>query len=162
MKATPSNASLNQIEVLEQLIGLSVDLHNLNADVQRRWQLSIVQWLVLKKIIDAPGLSASSIAEISKVHPSTLTPTLTRLEGLGLIRQLERACDNRRKFIVASWKGLEWSRRSEFALKTALDGALHANDSATTGVEVARNLTACLTNWIKKISKTETLNTLNQ
>jgi DNA-binding MarR family transcriptional regulator len=107
VKATPSNASLNQIVVLEPLIGLSVDLQNLNADVQRRWQLSIVQWLILKKIIDTPGLLSSSIAEISKVHPSTRTPTLSRFEGLGLIRQLERACDNRRKFIVASWKGME-------------------------------------------------------
>jgi hypothetical protein len=36
------------------------------------------------------------------------------------------------------------------ALKIALYGALHANDSAPTGVGIARNLTACLTNWIKR------------
>ena len=92
---------------LEKLIGLSVDLHNLNASVQRRYEISIVQWLVLKKIIEQPGLSAGTLAEISRVHPSTLTPTINRLEAMDLIYIQERPTDLRRKLLITSWKGFE-------------------------------------------------------
>lgn len=150
MKPGPNNLLHDRVAILEQLIALSVDLHNLNASVQKRWSLSIVQWLVLKKIIDLPGLSAGTLAEISKVHPSTLTPTINRLHGLDLIHILERPSDQRRKFILASWKGLEWSRRSESALKKALEGALEADNLASSGLETTRDLTANLNRWIFK------------
>jgi DNA-binding MarR family transcriptional regulator len=148
MTSSLPNPRQDRLKILEQLIALSVDLHNLNAGVQRRWSLSIVQWLILKKIIEMPGLSARTIAEISKVHPSTLTPTINRLEGLGLIHILERPSDNRRKFLIASWKGLEWSRRSELALKEALEVSLNQDDLESTGLETTRNLTANLNRWI--------------
>lgn len=102
-----------ELAVIEKLVGLSVDLHRLNAGAQRHHDLSIVQWLVLKKILDQPGLSAKTLAEISGIHPSTLTPTLGRLEAMGLIFIQERSSDLRRKLLLATWKGLEWSRKSE-------------------------------------------------
>lgn len=139
---------LERIFLLEQLISLSVELHNLNAGVQRRWNLSIVQWLVLKKIVDSPGLSAGTLAEISKIHPSTLTPTLNRLEIFGLVYILERPSDHRRKFIIASWKGLEWARRSEYALHTALNRALSTQQFSKTSLDSTRDLTASLSKWI--------------
>ncbi len=139
-----------KIEVLEKLIALSVDLHNLNAGVQRQWDLSIVQWLVLRKIVEQPGLSAGTLAEYSKVHPSTLTPTIGRLEGMGLIYVLERPTDHRRKLLVASWKGLEWSRKSESALTTAIDGAIAGYEGIHIDVDGIRDLTA---NMIKSIAR---------
>jgi DNA-binding MarR family transcriptional regulator len=150
MKPRPTSVRNDRVQILEQLIALSVDLHNLNASVQKRWSLSIVQWLVLKKIVDLPGLSAGALAEISKVHPSTLTPTINRLHGLDLIHILERPSDHRIKFIVASWKGLEWSRRSESALKKALEGAVGTDNFASVGLETTRDLTANLNRWIFK------------
>lgn len=96
-----------QIGFLEHMIGLSVDLHNLNASVQRLFDLSIVQWLVLRKIIENPGISARNLAATAGVHPSTITPTLSRLESMNLIYVFERASDLRRKLIVASWVGFQ-------------------------------------------------------
>lgn len=119
-KPRQTEAAQEKLAILEKLIGLSVDLHNLNAGVQRRYDISVVQWLVLKKIIDLPGLSAGSLAEISGVHPSTLTPTISRLESMGLIDVQERPSDLRRKLVVATWKGLECCRRSEAAFADAL------------------------------------------
>jgi DNA-binding MarR family transcriptional regulator len=143
-----SGGHQEKIAVLEKLIALSVDLHNLNAGVQRQWDLSIVQWLVLRKIIEQPGLSAGTLAENSKVHPSTLTPTIGRLEGMGLIYVLERPSDLRRKLLVASWKGLEWSRKSESALTKAFDGAMDERERLPIDVDSIRDLTS---NMIKNI-----------
>ena len=105
--------SSEQINFLEQMIALSVDLHNLNANAQRLFDLSIVQWLVLRKIINNPGISARNLATTSGVHPSTITPTLNRLDSMGLIFVFERSSDLRRKLIVASWKGFQCNEAME-------------------------------------------------
>ena len=108
-KHTPTE----QIGFLEHMIGLSVDLHNLNASVQRLFDLSIVQWLVLRKIINNPGISARNLAFTSGVHPSTITPTLNRLDAMELIYVFERASDLRRKLLVASWRGFQCNLEME-------------------------------------------------
>lgn len=107
MKTGSNTSTTEQIGLLEHMISLSVDLHNFNANVQRVFDLSIVQWLVLRKIIDNPGISAGNLALTSGVHPSTMTPTLTRLDSMGLIHAFERASDLRRKLLVASWTGYQ-------------------------------------------------------
>lgn len=135
-----TEASTQKLSLLEKLIGLSVDLHNLNAGVQRRYDISIVQWLVLKKIVEQPGLSAGTLAEISGVQPSTLTPTITRLESMGLIFIQERPSDLRRKLLVASWKGLECSRKSEAAFAVAL-GETEKHEFSIADFESIRDLT---------------------
>ncbi len=140
-----------KLSVLEKLIGLSVDLHNLNARVQRRYDISIVQWLVLKKIVDQPGLSAGTLADISGVHPSTLTPTITRLESMGLIYIQERPSDMRRKLLLASWKGLECSRNSEKAFAAAL-GATGKLEVTSGDFENIRSLTKRLLNDMREPS----------
>ncbi|MFZ9521143.1 MAG: MarR family transcriptional regulator [Silvanigrellaceae bacterium] len=91
----------------EQLVCLSVDLHTLNSSSQRLLGLSLVQWSVLRKILKSPAISAGTLAEESKIHPSTLTPTLNRLESMGLIYVFERPKDLRRKMIVISRAGFE-------------------------------------------------------
>ena len=148
--STPE-ASLAKLAIFEQLIGLSIDLHNLNAGMQKRFDLSIVQWLMLKKIVDQPGLSAGTLAEISGVHPSTLTSTLGRLEAMGLIYIQDRPSDLRRKLVIASFKGLEWCRRTEIAFVAAL-GQL-GNDPAL-GAEFAhiRELTKELLRQIHTVA----------
>lgn len=120
----------DSLALFEKLIALSVDLHNLNAGVQKNYQISIVQWLVLKKIIDNPGISAGGLADNSGVHPSTLTPTINRLEALGHIYILERPSDLRRKFIVGSWSGFDICAKSEQIFEKILgsiqsDPAIH-------------------------------------
>lgn len=97
-----SNSSLG---FAEQLVCLSVDLHALNSSSQKLLGLSLVQWSVLRKILKSPAISAGTLAEESKIHPSTLTPTLNRLESMGLIYVFERPKDLRRKLIVISRAG---------------------------------------------------------
>lgn len=122
-KPLSSELISDQLWILEKIVALSVDLHNLNAGFQRRYHISVVQWLVLEKIIDHPGLSAGTLAEISGVHPSTLTPTIARLESMGLIYIQERSSDQRRKLLVASWKGYECRHNTKSAFSKALTNA---------------------------------------
>ena len=145
-----TEAMQEKLAILEKLIGLSVDLHNLNAGVQRRYDISVVQWLVLKKIVDQPGLSAGTLAEISGVQPSTLTPTINRLESMGLIYIQERPSDLRRKLLVVTWKGLECSRRSEAAFAAALSktGKLGISNGE---FESVRSLTKLLLSNIHRV-----------
>jgi DNA-binding MarR family transcriptional regulator len=99
--------TLDQFKFFEELIGLSVDLHNLNLNIQKKYGISLVQWLVLSKVVARPGLSAGTLSEIVGVQPSTLTPTLSRLEAMGLLWIQERPTDLRRKMILASQLGFE-------------------------------------------------------
>lgn len=118
------NLRLFYQNILENFVKLSVDLHNLNANIQKKYRISLAQWLVLRKIIDFPGLSASKLAEETGVHASTLTPTLGRLESAGLIHIQERSNDVRRKLILASRDGFELCNQTEIYLCSILQGQM--------------------------------------
>jgi DNA-binding MarR family transcriptional regulator len=107
---------------LDKLIALSLDLHHLNAGIQKKCEISMVQWLILKKIIQNPGISAGGLADISGIHPSTLTPTIRRLEATKLIHLIDLPTDLRRKFIISSWQGFEIYKKAEKTLLHALEG----------------------------------------
>ncbi len=106
----------DELMIFECLVNLSVDLHNLNALCQKNMKLSLVQWLVLRKIIQLPASSASALAEATGVHTSTMSPTLNRLEEMELIYVFERAKDQRRKMILVSRLGFETCRSVESKL----------------------------------------------
>jgi DNA-binding MarR family transcriptional regulator len=105
---------------IEVLVRLSVELHNLNAQAQRHHELSLVQWLVLRKILASPAISASSLAQLSGIHPSTLTPTLQRLENSEWIHMFERPSDLRQKMLVVSQKGYKVCMHFEKILRSVL------------------------------------------
>jgi DNA-binding MarR family transcriptional regulator len=108
------------LQQIELLVRLSVELHNLNAQAQRHHELSLVQWLVLRKILSSPAISASSLALLSGIHPSTLTPTLQRLEGAEWIYMLERPSDLRQKMLIVSQKGYKVCVHFEKTLRGVL------------------------------------------
>jgi DNA-binding MarR family transcriptional regulator len=108
------------LQNIELLVRLSVELHNLNAQAQRHHELSLVQWLVLRKILASPAISASSLALLSGIHPSTLTPTLQRLEGSEWIYILERPSDLRQKMLIISPKGYKVCTHFEKTLRAVM------------------------------------------
>ncbi len=111
---------IESLHHIELLVRLSVELHNLNAQAQRHHELSLVQWLILRKILASPAISASSLAQLSGIHPSTLTPTLQRLENAEWIYILERPSDLRQKMLIVSQKGYKVCLSFEKTLKTVL------------------------------------------
>lgn len=121
---------------------LSVELHNLNAQAQRHQDLSLVQWLVLRKILASPGISASSLALLSGIHPSTLTPTLQRLEAAEWILIFERPSDLRQKMLIVSQKGYKVCVNFEKTLRAVLKNLeLKEGDDP---IDATRHLTVTL------------------
>jgi MarR family transcriptional regulator, organic hydroperoxide resistance regulator len=77
------------------------------------------QRLVLRVIERGPGVSAGRLAKILKLHPSTLTGVIRRLERRGLIaRQVDRA-DRRRALLTITARGR--------AMNRATQGVIEAN-----------------------------------
>ena len=78
-------------------IGLSIQ--NLNKKSEKKLGLSLVQWCLLKHLIDMPAVPAHFLAKTVGVHPSTLTQTLKRLERRKYIYIAEDPKDSRKKLI---------------------------------------------------------------
>jgi DNA-binding MarR family transcriptional regulator len=89
------------------------------------------QRLVIRIVGRFPGISAGRIAEILKVHKSTLTGVLQRLEQRGLIERREAPEDRRRSLVwlTAAGKKVDAVRAGtvEAALRRAM-GKLSAEE----------------------------------
>lgn len=90
---------------LKSIFHVSLLLHNLNKDAERKTGLSIVQWSILKHVLESPGASAQELSSAVKLHPSTLSQSLKRLIRKELILVLEDPRDSRKKIISLTRKG---------------------------------------------------------
>jgi DNA-binding MarR family transcriptional regulator len=90
---------------LKSVSHVSLLLHNLNKEAERRTGLSIVQWSILKHLIDMPASSAQDLSEAVRLHPSTLTQSLKRLVRKDLIFVTEDPRDSRKKIISLTRRG---------------------------------------------------------
>lgn len=102
---------MNEKDLLS-LFRIGISIHNFNKASERETGLSLVQWCLLKKLIDLPAVSALVLAKNVGVHPSTLTQTLKRLEKKAFIFITEDPTDSRKKLVALTRKG-------QFALKEA-------------------------------------------
>ena len=92
---------------LKSVFHVSLLLHNLNKEAERRTGLSIVQWSILKHVLEMPGTSAQELSDAVNLHPSTLSQSLKRLIRKELILVLEDPRDSRKKIISLTRKGKE-------------------------------------------------------
>jgi len=90
---------------LKSIFHVSLLLHNLNKEAERRTGLSIVQWSILKHVLEMPGTSAQELSDAVKLHPSTLSQSLKRLIRKELILVLADPRDSRKKIISLTRKG---------------------------------------------------------
>jgi DNA-binding MarR family transcriptional regulator len=97
---------------LNSVFHLSVLLHNLNKEAERKTGLSIVQWSILRHLIEMPASSAQELSDAAKLHPSTLSQALKRLGRKDLIFVSEDPRDSRKKVISLTRKGKEALDRS--------------------------------------------------
>jgi DNA-binding MarR family transcriptional regulator len=104
------------------------------------------QRLVLRMVGRSPGISAGQLASLLRVHPSTLTGILERLEQQGLIIRRSDPNDHRRALLRLSDKGTELDADStgtvEAAIRTTL--SMLAPKEVRAAAEVLRHLTEVL------------------
>ncbi len=104
------------------LLNLGSSIHHANKESERRFGLSLVQWCLLKHLIDMPSASARSLAKEAGVHPSTLTQTIKRLARKKLIFILEDPKDSRRKLISITRLGKDMMESTATQMTSWLSG----------------------------------------
>lgn len=87
------------------LFRIGISIHNFNKISEREVGLSLVQWCLLRKLIDMPAASAFSLAKEVGIHPSTLTQTLKRLDKKGFVFATDDPKDSRRKLVSLTRTG---------------------------------------------------------
>lgn len=89
------------------LFKMGIAIQNFNKRSERKLGLSVVQWCLLRQLIDMPASSAFSLATALGIHPSTLTQTLKRLEQKGFVYTSLDPKDSRKKLISITRSGKE-------------------------------------------------------
>lgn len=82
------------------------------------------QRLVLRIIGHHDRISAGALAEIMRIHPSSLTGMLRRLEQAELVRRESDPFDRRRALLELTRKGMRLNDRREGTIEAMVDGAL--------------------------------------
>jgi DNA-binding MarR family transcriptional regulator len=80
-------------------------LQSLSKKMQARLGLTGPQRVTLRILGRYPALTAGELAEILRIHPSTLTGILQRLEARGLVRRTSDARDRRRTRLALTPRG---------------------------------------------------------
>lgn len=90
---------------LFSLFHTGVAIQQFNRRTEKRLGLSLVQWCLLKQLINMPAVSAHLLAKAVGVHPSTLTQTLKRLEKKEYVFIVEDPKDSRKKLVSITRSG---------------------------------------------------------
>ena len=82
------------------------------------------QRLVLKVVAEYPGISAKEVADIVRLHPSTITGILQRLAEKGLLLRARDPIDTRRVRLRIQPAARRFTRRSKGTVEYAVERAL--------------------------------------
>lgn len=117
---------------MSELINLSLTLQNLNKNLEAKCGLSIVQWSVLKALIEMPAVSPQLLAKALNVTPGTLSQSLTRLSKKDYLFMRSDPSDARKKMISLTRNGKYALDRAEQEYRRIFAG-IH---SVRTGIDL--------------------------
>lgn len=92
-------AQRNYMNSISRLMDLSLMLQNINKVLEAKCGLSLVQWSLLKTLINMPAVSPLVLAKTLKITPGTLSQTLTRLDRKEYLFMCDDPTDARKKMI---------------------------------------------------------------
>lgn len=81
------------------LMELSLTLHHVNRTLEARCGLSVVQWSLLKTLLNMPAVSPLVLARALGVTPVTLSQSLTRLERKKYLFMCDDPSDARKRMV---------------------------------------------------------------
>jgi DNA-binding MarR family transcriptional regulator len=90
---------------ISSLISLSLYFNQINKALESKLNLSIVQWSVLKTLLEMPAISPLHLSKALGVTPGTLSQTLSRLEKKNFLFMRYDPNDARKKMISITRNG---------------------------------------------------------
>lgn len=105
------------MEIFEHLFKVGLKLEKLNKILISRSELSLIQWYILREMINNPYCSANKLADRIGCHSSTLTSFLSRMNKKKFVIIDTDASDGRRKRLVITRLGKEKVLKTEKFLK---------------------------------------------
>jgi DNA-binding MarR family transcriptional regulator len=100
------------------------------------------QRLVLKVVAQYPGISAKDVANIVRLHPSTITGVLQRLTKKGLLLRAPDPVDTRRVRLRVQPRARRFTKRAKGTVESAVERALARVPAAS--VRGAREVLAAI------------------
>lgn len=132
------------LQFMRALWGLDHGLQIASKRMESRLGITGPQRLVVRLVGHFPGISAGELAELQRLHPSTLTGVLRRLEERGILRRRSDPKDARRALLSLTPKGTRLNELKEGTVEQAVEEALATVPEAS--IEAAiRTLTAIMT-----------------
>jgi DNA-binding MarR family transcriptional regulator len=93
------------LEFMKQLWALDHGLQSASKRMESRFGITGPQRLVVRIVGRFPGISAGALADVLRVHPSTLTGVLRRLETRGMLLRRSDPRDARRALFGLTPRG---------------------------------------------------------
>ncbi|HZR26604.1 MAG TPA: MarR family transcriptional regulator [Vicinamibacterales bacterium] len=114
----------NTLDFLRLLWSVEHHLQSASKMMRSRWGITGPQRLVLKVVEQFPGISAKEVADIVRLHPSTITGILQRLTKKGLLLRASDPLDTRRVRLRIQPAARRFTRRATGTIESAVERAL--------------------------------------
>jgi MarR family transcriptional regulator, organic hydroperoxide resistance regulator len=136
------------LEFMRLIWGISHGLQSTSKRMEAELGVTGAQRLVVRIVGRCPGASAGQIAEILRLHPSTLTGVLRRLQKRGLVTRRAGEQDRREVHLHLTAAGRAMDRRHAGTVEAAVRRALEDLNPRQTAVtaHVLRALENALSN----------------
>jgi DNA-binding MarR family transcriptional regulator len=131
------------LEFMRTLWGLDHALQSASKRMETQLGVTAPQRLAIRIVGRFPGISAGEVAEILRVHPSTLTGVLKRLESRGFVTRRADPNDGRRALLALTARGRELDALRSGTVEAAVQRVLR--DLPPASARSARALAEALT-----------------
>jgi len=112
------------LDFMRLLWSIEHGLQRLSKRMENEIGITGPQRLVLRVVGQFPGLSASELAHIVRLHPSTITGILQRLVARGLLERQRDPSDTRRARLRLKARASKYARPSRVTVERAVTEAL--------------------------------------
>jgi DNA-binding MarR family transcriptional regulator len=129
------------LEFMKQLWAVDHGLQTISKRLESAHGITGPQRLVVRIVGRTPGISAGSLAQILRMHPSTLTGILRRLETRGILTRKSDPNDARRALFALTARGRKVDTLKTGTVEAAVRRVLARSPSEAT---VAQKLLATL------------------
>jgi len=129
------------LEFMKQLWAVDHGLQTISKRLESQHGITGPQRLVVRIVGRTPGISAGSLAQILRMHPSTLTGILRRLETRGVIARKSDPNDARRALFMLTARGRKVDMLKTGTVESAVRRVLAKQPSEAS---VAQKLLAAL------------------